>query len=341
MAVNGNQSAVNLERNFWVSATPGISSATQFLQNPVPYLDQLIWEQNTGNPTVQTALSGNLATYTDVGLLYYSNEDTINPVAAINVDATAQNFVAGLNVSTLIYSGAGFYSGGLGTGGNSLVRQQVNTNNELYAQWQDRVAPNASTMKLVYLNQSFLPDINGTVVTYDPTAAINGEVQIPYWTLSTSALNVSSINGQSVGATATSAQSFAVTPASLAGTVPTNTVTALGTFALSNAVPADSFCHVTVPFEITLSNAVAGNVSIGVNIGDGGGGGGQTYVYQPVYGVAGSNGQVIGGTVSGILRAGDSNLTQVEVVAYQDTGANVIVDGTGVATVGFLQVVGP
>jgi hypothetical protein len=323
MSALSHQSAINPDKDFWIKATPGISSATQFLPNPVPYLEKQIWEQNTTNPTTVTALSGNLATYTDAGCLFYANDSIIEPAVTINVDATEQNFVPGVNVSTLAYAGAGFYSGGLGDGGNAMVRQQRDTNNTLYAQWQDRTPQNNSTMNLVYLNSSPLP-INGNVINYDPTVGTTGEVRIPFWNFSTSQMNVSSINGAVVPAN--NALIDIPQPVLNNGTY-VQQVSAIGTVAIPGLVPNGIYQY---DVGVDVSNLVANNagnapvfpfpVFFGVRLG----GTGATFDYGytvPILLPGGSEANAF--VLSGITKAGTTNNNLDVVIFFTQTGTTV------------------
>jgi hypothetical protein len=296
MSLLSHQSAVNEERDYWLKAAPGLSSATQFVPNPLPYNFPFIIDQDdtapSGDIDAQASIIGaanQLFIQSPTAITIKQNGSA--PIATqINTDATAQNFLPGILTSTTMVAQGGFV--GTGLTGRGLTLQTRDADNNFFGQFQFNTPQSGvgqSTLSVVYLNENAIAPSN--VMFYDPSVE-PAEIRIPSWNLSTSALNVSSING---GFMPPNSGLVEFAEPVLANGVYGQTVSAIGTAAVPGGLVANAVYQYDV--AVNVVDLVANNagsaptfpfcVKFGVRLG--GTGGTFDYGYTvPIYAAGGS-----------------------------------------------------
>jgi hypothetical protein len=343
------QTFVNANKEFYLRSIPGLSSASQFVPNPLPYNTPFIIQQDSNAPAgdidAQASILGaGNQLYIQSPTQITIKQNNITPIATqINTDATAQNFLPGIITSTTMVAQGGFV--GTGLTGRGLTLQTRDTDNNFFGQFQFNTPQSGvgqSTLSVVYLNQN--PIAPSNVMVYDPT--VNpAEIRIPEWNLSTSAMNVSSINGGIVPsdnalqilAQPTFTNGVQTQGVRTVATVNTSPLVAGGVYqydvgvSLTNAVPGNAGNAPSFPF----------NVLFGIRLG--GSGGSFDYGYTvPIQsgGGLGSTGNEF--VLSGLVRSANpitSNILEVVTFFGQvDTNCDFTFGSVGDADIYLRQI---
>lgn len=310
MSALSHQSAVNPDRNFWLSADGG---------GTIAYNTPLVFNISASN--------GNQAEIKGVNDLLYIEAPTgvvfnppgiATPQNGFNMDSTAQNGLPGLYASTIIYAGDSFASGGYNGGAITFGQRDANNNPvgtfNMIAPKTSAGGTQPSTLQMFhYFNGTFNP-LTSPVLTINPTIP---RIDIPTYTVNASALTVSSING--------------IAPISARNDLtPT-----LGNFNVNNAVPTAigeaNFPNIIAGqdylfdcgFEITAGSSIPANgwFQIGIRIGGNTGdfNYNNTFYYATTMGIPPAG---LTFSVTGIATAGSTS-SLVELICYQTTGGAV------------------
>ena len=194
MASLSHQSAINSERNFWLSAQN---------DNTIPYNTALKFDLNPDG-SLQSRLLGSLSTMyiqspTSVA---FSIPNTTTAKAEINVDATAQNQLAGLYVSSPIATDTSLVTSGYS--GTAMTMTQRDDNNNIVNNWATFVPKNSAGGVQPSTLQGFVYSAKDNFqfnALTSPIWTINPNIpriDIPTYTINTSNIQVSSINGSSI-----------------------------------------------------------------------------------------------------------------------------------------------
>lgn len=337
MASLSHQSAINPDRNYWVAATPGISSATQFAKNPMPYLEPLIFEQNQSAPiTVEdqgsvTGAFNALFIQSPTGVNFAQAGVGTTIATTINTDATFQNQFPGIATSTIVtYGDRLIGTGHCPTGQQLTLVQRDSADNELQ-NLSFYMPRNQSTMNIYnYASKDnfMFNNLTSPIMQINPYAQPQPVLGVPTYLLSTSAMNVSSING---GFVPPDSGLIDLLQPTLNNDTYTQGVRAIGTQAIPGLVAGGYYLYdVAVDLATaTANNAGAAptfpfNLVFGVRLG----GSGSTFDYGNTVQIDSSNQIGNGGVqfvLSGIVQAGTTN-NNLDVVMFfnqVDTTATV------------------
>lgn len=337
MASLSHQSAVNLNKNFWLAAAPGHSTSSQFVETAggsvMDYNADILFATMPGNVSTARILgtSGALFIESPNQPINFSQFGDGVARSQINPDSTAQNQYPGIYTSTVVYGAGGLATGGLSNTPLQMMHTDTNNNPLDYYKFYMPQFDLSYGSSIGFLNYSSKDNFGYNVVTspvynINPYASPEPTITIPTYTLSTTSVNVDSALISSVNGTQMVANATLINLAKPAFASPQTIPQAVTDIATVTPIPAlvpGGIYSYDVPISlsgITANNAGSAptypyNVNFGVRIGgiDG------TFDYAYTVSLPSAGGIGNGNfefNLSGMVQAGTQAQT-LEVVAFQ------------------------